>query len=176
MITKFNEYIKEALTDKMIPKDEEEIIKKINDKEGIDKLKYIKRYNLYKYFTEKELQDIYDNLAVMDIIDLAIEDEDYDEIKNVIKDNYHRKNEIIHDFDMLPLYAKMSKAYDISTVAVQWNNDAFDDLVEELFGHDVFSGKKGDLNVSEILDELSDKELVILYGVLIDKINELPND
>jgi hypothetical protein len=176
LITKFNEYINESLRDQMKPVSDKDVEKIIREKDGIEKLRAIRDYNLWKFVTQNEIQEIYDKLSLIDMIDLDAEVDNYEGMERTIKNHYDKKDEAIHDFDMLPLYAKIAKAYDISTIAVQWNNDAFDDLVEELFGHDVFSGKKGDLNVSEVLEQLSDKELVILYGVLLDKINNLPND
>jgi len=162
----------ESLRDAMVPKDEEEVRQNILNKEGLDKLRYINRYDLKKYFTEEEIQKVYDELNLIEMIDLAAEEDQYDEIKNSIKKFYDKKDQLVHDFDMSPLYLKITRAYDILGVAFEWNQDAFFELVENKYN----IKSNPDMMHVDALELMKDEDLVDLYSVMIDKINELPND
>jgi len=170
MITKFNEYINEGLTDQMTPKDDDEVRQNIMNKEGLEKLRYINRYDLKKYFTEEEIQKVYDELNLIEMIDLAAEEDQYDEIKYAIKNFYDKKDQLVHSFDMSPLHQKITRAYDILGVAFEWNQEAFFELVENKYNI------KSNLDMMHVdaLELMEDEDLVDLYSIMIDKINDLP--
>jgi len=173
MIKKFNEYINEGLRDQMKPKDKEEIKKNINSKKGIEKLRYINKYNLKKYFTDEEIENLYYELNLIQMIDLVVAEDyyDYNEIKYAIKNFYNEKDKLIHDFGMSTLDDKIIRAYDIIEFAFGWNKTEVFDFIEKRYGIKINNGM-----IVDALELMKDEDLVDLYSILIDKINDLPND
>jgi len=174
MITKFNQYINESLTDKMTPIPDEEVRQNIINTTGVDKIRYINKYNLEKYFTKEEIDKIYNELPIIEMIDLAAEEDQYDLIKTIIKKQYHRKEEIIYDFDMSPLYEKITRAYDIIGVAFNWNQDEVLRLINVKYG--ITIPDENDIQIVTALELMDDADLVNLYSIMLDKINNFNNE
>ena len=176
MITKFNEYINEALTDKMTPKGDDEIRLSIENyiknKDYSKLYNQLVRYDLKDFFTEEEIEEIYDNVSMITMIDLAAEEDEYELIKRIVKDNYNKKSKKLEEFDMSPLHQKITSAYNIIGIAFEWNQDAVFDLIESKYG----LKSNPEMMVVDALELLKDEELVDLYGVMIDKINDLSDD
>jgi len=171
MIKNYNQF-NESLRDKMKPKDKEEIKKIINSKKGIEKLRYINKYDLKDFFTDEEIEKLYYELNLIQMIDLVVADDhyDYNEIKYAIKNFYNEKDNLVHDFDMSTLDDKILRAYDIIEFAFGWNKTEVFDFIEKRYGIEI----NNDMMVVDALELMEDEDLVDLYSILIDKINELP--